>query len=445
MTYQLTRVDTKPSLSDLTARRVGVLLGILTFLQTGTQLRNPGSTSFVEAVAVLLLTWIVIRGRVVMSQVSLISKLVGCLLLFTLGSLGLTAWFGQGDPISFLLALALLLILLFVLAAEASGSPVQTVRSWASTFGVLTLAAYTLLYLIPEAWIAALGLSTGSLSSRFLGWSSNPNQAAAFLMIAVGCLLVVKPPTFPGSRAVALTIGVPLILATDSDSARIALVFASMLSGVFVAVRLGWGLRVPWVLTLAASILLFWVPISSWLTYQSIDSLREEGDQLGSRSAIWGACWDTALEHPILGRGFGSVRVPGLSRRLECHNALLDIGVAAGLLALVTTLIVLAFILYRLLKAKNLVATTAFLALMVMQVGNSAIRFPAFWLFLLLLWHVPSSMSQATREPPHEDVLEPDLPSEVPHASSSCQMPGGTSTYFNTRVFQLLTLRRNPR
>jgi O-antigen ligase len=361
----------------------GIALGIITAMQFWTQIRAKGSLGGAEILLVAWLVWFAWRN--VRNHGRLSRPTVAVLVLLSLTGL-MFFWIAitsPAEPWSVSTVGSLGLIAACLVLIDRAGRPKALLNAWMVAFGVTTILSTALVFALPDQLLDAVGV--WSLGSRFRGLSNNPNQASASLLIASLCLLL-----FPLSRLTWLVRGVALLglyllLATGSDSGRLALyVGAVLIVSLTVAKRLSVGVALPLALGVAAAAILMSARLMTLFSEYVSEPLRQEADQLGVRQAIWSSCWDFTRENAPLGRG--QTVLPVSLGGGECHNLWLDISLAGGLVAMVWVLYLVVVLLRLQWLAPDIAGIAAVGALLVSQFGNSALRFTALWLMLLVLY-----------------------------------------------------------
>lgn len=380
-------------------RTYGVALGVALALGGVTAFRTPGRASIGELLLVVWIAALWVTFPAVRHPASLISKVlasvvaIGAIAGFGLNVLGLAT----SDWPSWTLV-TLTGSLLLVLSVEAH-RPSLLLPYILFTFGALSVILAGLLYLSPAGIVRSLGLAPAVPGARFRGATNNPNQQAGLMLLAIVSLLVVQLRGWRSALRYALVAAaVAVALLTDSDSARFGLL-AGLGAVLVVGIPRRFGRSGPIVATL-------WLAAVSWTLRPEIqrqwqrivrEPLAAEGDQLGVRQDIWGACVRAAMNRP-LGTGNNIVAVDGFATRYVCHNLYLDVAVIGGLPSFVLLLWVLWSLARSTWERRDSLILASLVALLVFSVGNSLVRFPTFWVALLgLYWLLPSVQAQPIR------------------------------------------------
>lgn len=353
-------------------RMDGVALGVLTAVSSFTSLRVPGAPGIAE---IGLALWLVVRGpRFLLRPLQLPLLTLGLIAVWCLALVSF-AW-GRFDPTEpslgtwSLVSLTGTVVLLIVLA-RGHIAPLLVV--WLRTFVVVVVFAQFALF-------AAEQLGFRPVPPRFVGLSSNPNQAAYALGVALAGTVLLRW-TFL-IRIPLLMSCVMMIAGTGSDTVILAVVAAF---GVWAGLRLIRRGLVGAMLAVAlsgAGVLAF---LLSGTTPGGVvtDLLaRRRSNQLDFRREIWRGCFNSVLSSPVGGNGPTKT---SYSLTMECHNTFLDIGRLSGVLGLLILVLFLVRLGAPLLRGRHEVELAVFVGVVVSFLGNSPHRFSFVWLLLLFV------------------------------------------------------------
>ena len=350
----------------------GVALGVLTAVSSFTSLRVPGAPGIAE---IGLALWLVVRGpRFLLRPLQLPLLTLGLIAVWCLALVSF-AW-GRVDPTEpslgtwSLVSLTGTVVLLIVLARGDIG-PLLVV--WLRTFVVVVVFAQFALF-------AAEQLGFRPDPPRFVGLSSNPNQAAYALGVALAGTVLLRW-TFL-MRIPLLMSCLMMIAGTGSDTVILAIVAAFGLWAGLRLIRQGLVGAMLAVALSGAGVMAF---LLSGTTPGGVvtDLLaRRRSNQLQLRSEIWEGCINSIFSSPVGGNGPTRTSNPLTT---ECHNAFLDIGRMSGLVGLLVFLVLLVAIGLSLLRRHRELELAVFVGLVVSFLGNSPHRFTFVWLLLLLL------------------------------------------------------------
>ena len=261
--------------------------------------------------------------------------------------------------------------MLLIVLARGDIGPLLVV--WLRTFVVVVVFAQFALF-------AAEQVGLRPVPPRFVGLSSNPNQAAYALGVALAGTVLLRW-TFL-MRIPLLMSCLMMIAGTGSDTVILAVVAAF---GVWVGLRLIRRGLVGAMLAVAlsgAGLLAFL--LSSTTPSGVVTDLlaRRRSNQLEVRSEIWEGCINAIISSPIGGNG-----PTGTSNSLtrECHNAFLDLGRLSGAIGFLLIVVLMLSLGSSLLRRHREIDLAVFVGLVISFLGNSPHRFSFVWLLLLFL------------------------------------------------------------
>ncbi len=221
-------------------------------------------------------------------------------------------------------------------------------------------------------------------SSRFLGWSTNPNQVAIFFTAAPFLFLASqrKRPLYAVFAVASLVVG----WSTGSDGFALAMACGGA-TVAFVGFGHSLGDVTPRRILSALSGCVFAVLavlLATRLVTRRVDlALADGGGGASGRGDLWRAAWRQGFESPIFGHGPGAgIAVAGESGLQEAHNTVLDLLLRGGIVAVVA-FVLLHLVVLRAAVKKGPFDAGAVIALFTMGMTSFVFRHPTYWLALL--------------------------------------------------------------
>lgn len=219
-------------------------------------------------------------------------------------------------------------------------------RAWGDEFfmramgamAVIGLSLYGLAWLALQFGVVQIGPATVRLFSyRFVGFSTDPNQAAMLISVAMMSAVIVglRMEWSRWKMAVLVIIAVILGRATDSDSFLVAFGFALLVGLGELMLDRRRELR-PGATLLVGVVALTGVGLILYGIYAGFDELYAKNNQGATRFAIWRHGYEAFLAAPFTGHGpghFSGILAPFL--QAEAHNLYIDWAAQFGIVGLI--------------------------------------------------------------------------------------------------------------
>lgn len=247
-------------------------------------------------------------------------------------------------------------------------------------------------------------------TSRFQGWSLDPNQVAIPFIITPFLLLnhlknALDHKWVKSAILLLLLSNIYVGISTDSDSLIAAWIIGLLVSlgfGLLSKIKEKKLLNIKSILLIVALITLFFLILifnfQDGIQYIA-DFLTKDG-QLSTRLNIWSASIDIIKKSPLVGLGPDIGRDLGGSIMGESHNNILHLGMSTGILGIALLLGYYYEILKSILRSKNMYFLGAFVSLFVFGLTHYTLRHPLYWFMLLLINGLANS--EKLKEVSHE-------------------------------------------
>ena len=289
-------------------------------------------------------------------------------------------------------------VLAFSLAALCLGAVTfsehrhDLLMTWQRLWPLMVAAPSLVLFMLSHSRRSFLGLAlySGDYSvySRFNGWTTNPNQFAFFIGIAmylaalsaVDDLRALRYIRFVLNASIALC-SMYLGLASNSDGFRVALAASLPLVVILSLARtrrtVGGVSR--WVLcVLLAIVMVLKLPAA----FAQAHAIQEYGGQGSIRTTLWKSCAGVLAKFPFTGIGSG-LPAHAYGGRFECHNAYLGLATAGGVAAAAMCLYALGRLALGAARC-NPMLFGSLVWLAISMAFNDPVRHTIFWIFLAL-------------------------------------------------------------
>lgn len=228
-------------------------------------------------------------------------------------------------------------------------------------------------------------------STRFQGWSLDPNQFTLIYIIAPFMLLFLYQRTNRGFKMkfkyslYALLILIP-VLSASSDSIIVSWALAS----IFLLMNyIRKKLNVYKLILIIFSVIL--VSIKSQDIFKNIELILIElffKDGQGiKRLTVWAESIDIIKTSPLFGLGPDMGRYTEYGGSLgEAHNNFLQLGMGSGIIGILALFLYFYFILIKVIKSKNILLLGALISLVSFGLTHYTLRHPSYWFMLLLIY-----------------------------------------------------------
>lgn len=396
-----------------------VLLCVGIVLTTATQFR--GDDLPVGPGELLLVLWIVgavlrivRRGRLSLPPVArVVARFWGVSLFALVGGtlaaavLGISTSRGAShDTIA--LALVMVMSLVLVMSGDVEARAGRIARTFFN-IGALSLA----LLLAIAFTVRQIGPINAWYSSRFTGWSINPNQMALFCSVVLFAGLISWRQG--GSRSVRglMLLGIAVALVSGVLTASDALLLA-WIASLGTAVLLWWyrALRGRHGNLFTATAVYVVVPLLAisvvvlagpWVIERALtesQTVFADADQGSVRIALWNHGLQAIARSPVTGLGPGAHSgVAGPFLGSEAHNTLIDWGASSGLVGVTAYVILLAWMMRRAWRSGQTMSVVAVVMISMFSLFHYLLRHPVFWFFLVVIASLAGGVASLQRTP----------------------------------------------
>lgn len=287
--------------------------------------------------------------------------------LLLLAVLAQYLYFGQINPMAWLLAALYLAVAAFVAWSghACHAGLLRDVWIRAMSFSLLlagvlaSLAAIAQYLKFDGSWVL---LSPAAQAGRTFGFIRQPNHQATFLTLGIAGIFALQGLVSLRTGKVILLLGSPLlvfgVVSTGSRTALIELCFLSAVAGIFLGKRrLLWRAFYPAALAVLAWCILFAVSLYANIDFYGANKLAQTTTEgVGVRSEVWRLTLDLVQARPWIGSGIfhyasaflldGAAEKAGIVMT-HSHNLFLQIAYAFGVPVSVTFFLLIGCVLWK--------------------------------------------------------------------------------------------------